>query len=104
VTPPAAGAGGQAAPAGVAQGWTVQHLRGEAGELHLRPLPAAPAREVWVLTPVRPALVLGSTQAEALVDLGEAARLGVDVVRRRSGGGVVMVGPGDPLWVDVVVP
>ena len=104
VTRPAAGAGGHTAPVGVAEGWAVRHLRGEAGELHLRPLPAAPEREVWVLAPVRPALVLGSTQPEALVDLGEAARLGVDVVRRRSGGGVVMVGPDDPLWVDVVLP
>ena len=29
---------------------------------------------------------------------------GVDVVRRRSGGGAVLVVPGDLLWVDVVVP
>ncbi len=93
--------------AGVAAGvggWAVRHLAGEAGDLHLRPLPPVVGREVWVLAPLRPALVLGSTQADALVDLDEAARLGVEVVRRRSGGGVVMVGPDDPLWVDVVLP
>ena len=29
---------------------------------------------------------------------------GVDVVRRRSGGGVVLLVPGECLWLDVVVP
>jgi lipoate---protein ligase len=84
--------------------WAVRRLAGDAGDLHLRPLPEVVAREVWVLEPARPALVLGSTQPESLVDLDLAAGLGVDVVRRRSGGGVVFVGPDDPLWVDVLLP
>lgn len=85
-------------------GWAVRRSSGGAGDLHLRPLPAAVGREVWVLEPRRPALVLGSTQAESLVDGERAAARGVEVVRRRSGGGVVWVAPGDPLWVDVVLP
>lgn len=89
---------------GPAVGWAVRRLSGDAGDLHLRPLPPAVGREVWVLEPRRPALVLGSTQAESLVDHERAAALGVDVVRRRSGGGAVWVAPGDPLWVDVVLP
>jgi lipoate-protein ligase A len=52
----------------------------------------------------RPALVLGSTQDEAIVDRARAAARGVDVTRRRSGGGAVLVTPDDPLWVDVWVP
>jgi lipoate-protein ligase A len=44
-----------------------------------------------------PALVLGSTQP-AVVERG------VPIVRRRSGGGAVLVGPGEALWVDVLLP
>jgi lipoate-protein ligase A len=52
----------------------------------------------------RPALALGSTQPPSHVDADRAARAGVEVVRRRSGGGAVLVGPGGPLWIDVLVP
>jgi len=48
--------------------------------------------------------VLGSTQQDGSVDHAAAARLGVDVVRRRSGGGGVLLWPGEHLWLDVVVP
>lgn len=51
-----------------------------------------------------PTVVLGSTQPEEVVDAGRAARLGVEVVRRRSGGGAVYLAPGEPLWADVWVP
>jgi lipoate-protein ligase A len=54
-------------------------------------------RRVEVLVPTVPALVLGSTQRGPVeTDLA--------VVRRRSGGGAVLVGPDDPLWVDVDLP
>jgi lipoate-protein ligase A len=52
----------------------------------------------------RPALVLGSTQDLDDVDRNRAARAGVAVVRRRSGGGAVLIGPADPLWLDLWVP
>lgn len=52
----------------------------------------------------RPALVLGSTQPAADADAGRAAAAGVEVVRRRSGGGAVLVGPHDPVWLDVWLP
>jgi lipoate-protein ligase A len=55
------------------------------------------ARRVEVLVPTVTAVVLGSTQA-APADAGD------DVVRRRSGGGAVLVAPDDPLWVDVDLP
>jgi lipoate-protein ligase A len=67
-------------------------------------VPEPATRAVWVLEPTAPALVLGSTQGEELVDRAAADRVGVDVVRRRSGGGAVLVAPGDPTWVDVIVP
>ncbi len=49
-------------------------------------------------------LVLGSTQDAAVVDAEAAARLGVEVTRRRSGGGAVLLEPAGSLWVDVEVP
>ena len=53
----------------------------------------------------RPALVLGSTQRPAEVADAEAcARAGVEVVSRRSGGGVVLVEPGGVAWIDVWLP
>jgi len=52
----------------------------------------------------RPAVVLGSTQADAVVDAGRATAAGIDVVRRRSGGGAVLLVAGEVVWADVVVP
>jgi lipoate---protein ligase len=52
----------------------------------------------------RPALVMGSTQDVGDFDEERVSRAGVTVVRRRSGGGAVLVGPTDPLWVDVWLP
>jgi len=49
----------------------------------------------------RPAVVLGSTQPDDMVVPGAS---GLDVVRRRSGGGAVLVEPGRVVWADVVVP
>ncbi|HEX6235971.1 MAG TPA: hypothetical protein VFZ68_02190 [Acidimicrobiales bacterium] len=85
-------------------GWSVRHLAGPAGDLHATPLPDPVTREVWVLEATRPALVLGSTQRDDLVDRAAAARHGIEVVRRRSGGGAVLVTPGEMAWVDVVLP
>ena len=91
-------------PATPGRQWTVERLRGPAASLHGRAPSEAVTPAAWVMEVERPALVLGSTQSPADVDAGRAARLGVDVVRRRSGGGAVLVGPDDPLWIDVLVP
>ena len=50
------------------------------------------------------ALVLGSAQRDDVVDAQACVTAGIDVVRRRSGGGVVLLVPGESLWLDVVVP
>lgn len=84
----------------------VRH-RGSVGDLHaLDPFAAgsAVAPQLWWYEPESPAVVLGSRQIPALLDLDRCARLGFDVVRRRSGGGVVLVVPDDLVWVDLVVP
>ena len=89
---------------GPASPWELRRLTGPAADLHAEALPDAPTRAVWVLEATAPALVLGSTQSEEVVDRAAAAAAGVDVVRRRSGGGVVLVVPGDIAWVDVILP
>jgi lipoate-protein ligase A len=85
-------------------GWRVERRRAPAADLHGRPVPDAPVRAAWVLDADAPALVLGSTQGEDLVDAAVARARGVAVVRRRSGGGVVHVDPATTAWVDVIVP
>jgi lipoate---protein ligase len=85
-------------------GWEVRRLRGAAAALHAEPMPAEPTRSVWVLEADAPALVLGSTQADELVDHAAAVRRRIEVARRRSGGGVVLVDPATTAWVDVIVP
>lgn len=84
--------------------WDVEHHREPAATFHGRALPDPAARAVWVCEPTGPALVLGSSQRNDVVDDAACAAAGVEVVRRRSGGGAVLVGPGDLLWVDVIVP
>jgi len=84
--------------------WRVRRASGPARALVAHPWPDPPAPTVWVLDITRPAVVLGSTQAMSTVDAARAEAQGVDVVRRLSGGGAVLVEPGSLVWVDVVVP
>ena len=85
-------------------GWELRRLAGPAAALHAEPLPASQTRAVWWLEATAPALVLGSTQSDAVIDTAAAAASGVEVARRRSGGGVVLVVPGETAWVDVILP
>jgi lipoate---protein ligase len=75
----------------------VGRLEGHPADLHGRALPALVRRRIDVLVPTTSAVVLGSTQAMP-------ATTGLEVVRRRSGGGAVLVTPEDPVWVDVDLP
>jgi lipoate-protein ligase A len=91
--------------------WRVVEEWGKVADLHagsaalLRPLDGQPAaRVVRLLHPTGRAVVLGSAQPESDVNLEAARAAGTEVVRRRSGGGAVLVGPGLVTWVDVVVP
>ncbi|MAT05736.1 MAG: hypothetical protein CL424_11925 [Acidimicrobiaceae bacterium] len=59
---------------------------------------------VRICTPTAPAIVLGSRQTPELLDLVRVAARGLDVVRRRSGGGAVLLRPGDVVWIDLVLP
>jgi hypothetical protein len=83
--------------------WSVVTATGSAADFHARPLEVVePTVHVWTVD--RPALVLGSAQPAADVDADACAAAGVEVVRRRSGGGAVLLDPGAAVWVDVELP
>jgi lipoate-protein ligase A len=84
--------------------WAVERHAESAATFHARQPDDPPRRAVWVCEPTAPALVLGSAQRPEVVDVAACERAGVAVVRRRSGGGAVLVEPGALLWVDVIVP
>ncbi|MEP6659959.1 MAG: hypothetical protein ABJD24_08590 [Acidimicrobiales bacterium] len=84
--------------------WALERARGEAASFHARELPEPLERTAWIFDVDAPALVLGSTQSMAGVDVEACGRAGVDVVRRRSGGGAVLLDPDDATWVDLMVP
>jgi lipoate-protein ligase A len=91
--------------------WQVHEEWGKVADLHAasaRLLSGAssepPRRTVRVLHATDRAVVLGSAQPDSHVDVAAARALGTEVVRRRSGGGAVLVRPGLVIWIDVVVP
>ena len=82
--------------------WEVSESIGDAGEFHAR---VPEARRAAVFHSVStPTLVLGSSQPPDSIDRSVAERLGIDVVSRRSGGGAVLLMPGEFLWLGLVVP
>jgi lipoate-protein ligase A len=82
---------------------SVRRSVGSAGEFHHRPIVTADAVELWSFTVDRPTIVLGSHQDRDTLDVAACASHGVDVARRRSGGGIVLLEPGAIHWIDVVV-
>jgi len=87
-----------------AAGWTVERRQGRAGALHALDWPEPLGRTAWVLGVEAPALVLGSTQAADAVDADDLGAAGIEVARRRSGGGAVLMRPGGSVWIDVLIP
>lgn len=85
--------------------WGVIRRRSTAAEFHGLDVAIPAAPEIWVHEITRPALVLGSVQRDAgIVDAEACTRAGIDVVRRRSGGGAVLLIPDEAVWIDVIVP
>ncbi|MDP2292174.1 MAG: hypothetical protein Q8M22_13370 [Actinomycetota bacterium] len=82
--------------------WSVDESHGDAGAFHA--LDPVAERSATFHTVDRPTLVLGSAQRDSDVDRRVAEALGVDVVRRRSGGGAVLLWPGEFVWLDLVIP
>lgn len=84
--------------------WQVRYTTGDAQEFHDRRPSDNTRPEIWVHTVATPTLVLGSTQRESILDLVAIGEQGVDLCRRRSGGGLVYVEPTNDCWIDVVLP
>lgn len=85
-------------------GWTVERSTSTAADFHSRPVPDPAEPEIWIHDVTGPALVLGSTQSDDVVDREAVRTRGVEVVRRRSGGGAVYLDAGAQTWIDVIVP
>ncbi len=95
--------------------WRIRVGGGPAGRFHERDLPSPIATphpttphpavgEVWIHHVEGPALVLGSAQPNDCIDGERAVRAGWEVCRRRSGGGLVVLRPGDSVWIDLALP
>jgi len=81
----------------------VTRVEATPAELHGLGLPDPADRVIRWCVATRRGLVLGSGQPVGDVDDEAAAVDGIDVVRRRSGGSAVVVGPGEVVWVDVTI-
>ena len=82
--------------------WLIRDSVGDAGDFHSAdPLPVRSATFHSVATRT---LVLGSAQRDSDVDHRVATVLGTSVVRRRSGGGAVLLVPDEFVWLDLVIP
>lgn len=84
--------------------WVVKHLHGSASTLHEFAPPAQPERTLCVFETQSTAFVIGSAQHESQVDSQCASALDVSIVRRSSGGGAVLLVPGQYVWIDVWLP
>ncbi len=83
-----------------------EQRRGTSGDLHAidpEELLGGRRSAVVLMTPTDRALVLGSSQPDSLVDREAATAAGFAVARRRSGGGIVVTGADDAVWIDVVL-
>ena len=85
--------------------WKFQEVQTGVEEFHGMEHPGG--REVWLHCwgdEERGALVLGSSQSEELVDAEMLRSRGLELVKRQSGGGAVLVVPESIVWIDVFIP
>ena len=83
--------------------WRIEHRSGDVGAFHVRDLPEG-ERVATFFRASAPALVMGSSQRADSVDSAAAARQGIEVVRRKSGGGGVLLWPEEFVWLDLEIP
>jgi lipoate-protein ligase A len=100
---------------GAGPSWRVERRQGQPRLLldqslrSLRSLPTpsgthpAGNRLARILQIDQPAVILGSGQPETDIDPDAAARAGVQLVRRSTGGGAVLVEPDAVVWIDLII-
>jgi lipoate-protein ligase A len=81
----------------------VRTFSGPAETFHSRDPEFGSGIEIVVCEVARPALVLGSRQNPDILNLERTSARGWDVVRRRSGGTLVHLVPGEVVWVDLLL-
>lgn len=81
--------------------WLRHDWVGTASDFHSKDLPAE--RAMWLCSAAKSALILGSTQDQSDVLIDAAETSGIEIVRRRSGGGAVYVAPGESVWLDITI-
>ncbi len=87
----------------IINGFTVIHQKDSAHELVNRFTPLV-ERSIILCDPLDSTLVLGSSQTEAEMGKALSALPDYNIVKRRSGGGVVLVGPARQVWIDIFIP
>lgn len=96
------------------RGWTTRRSAGSAQRFHDLDPAADSDHEIWIHQVDHPTVVFGSTQLRSASMIGNTPVAAVapengfdcdtvEVCRRRSGGGLVVLRPGD-VWIDAVVP
>ncbi|MEZ5252398.1 MAG: hypothetical protein R2689_00895 [Microthrixaceae bacterium] len=83
--------------------FSVERRRGRGEDLHATGFIEA-RRSVFLMELEGACAVLGSTQSAHILDPDAVEHSGRQVTTRRSGGGLVVMNPGEVLWVDVVIP
>lgn len=84
--------------------WELDHRCGSVPELLALDEPQPDRLVARIHTVSRPALVIGSSQDLSVVDQLRTNALGIDLVKRRSGGGAVFLAPSRQVWFDFFVP
>ena len=92
------------AASGRHRAWRVLERRATPAVLHGEVPDPLGARLACVCISLAQAVVIGSAQPASDFDGERLAAAGADLVRRRSGGGAVLVAPGLQVWLDLFVP
>jgi lipoate-protein ligase A len=83
--------------------WRIEHVAdADIAAFHGRPL--GDRRSATFVQVRSPTLVLGSSQSIDSIDADTATKWGIDLVRRRSGGGGVLLWPDEQVWLDLEIP
>lgn len=86
------------------RGWTIEATTGSAQWFHDRDPTGDTDHRVWIHRIPTEAIVLGSAQNPDLIRSDDVETVGLEVCRRRSGGGLVHIQPGSDLWIDIIIP